>query len=59
MMNGKAMMQERAAMVDNVYQFRHNKRVLLGSNIFSWAILDEGYRLNEALYDYDKLMTVM
>jgi len=46
-------------MVDNVFEFRRNDRTLWGSNVYTWAILDDGLRLNEALYDYDKLMTVM
>ena len=57
-MDAKALLKERQEMITNVYNFDHNKRVMLGSNSYTWSILDAGYRLNEALYDYDKLEIV-
>jgi hypothetical protein len=52
-MDAKAALQERTELFSNVFQFKKNKRVPLGSNFFTWRFLDAGYRLNEALYDYD------
>ena len=57
-MDAKAMLRERQQMLDNVFQHRHNPRVMLGSNSYTWSILDAGCRLNDALYDYDKLEKV-
>ena len=54
----KKLLQERMDMMDNVFNFRHNKRVMLGSNSYTWSILDSGYRLNDALFDYKKLEQV-
>ncbi len=57
-MDAKALLKERQQMIDNVYNHKHNSRVMLGSNSYTWSILDAGFRLNEALYDYDKLEKV-
>lgn len=48
----KALLKERTELFDNVFQFKHNKRVPLASNYFTWKILDAGYKLEDALYDY-------
>jgi hypothetical protein len=52
-MDAKAALQERTELFANVFQFKRNKRVPLGSNFFTWKFLDAGYKLSEALYDYD------
>lgn len=52
-MDAKALLQERSELFDNAYNFRHNKRVPLGCNIWSWQILDAGYKISEALLNYD------
>ncbi|MBE5997659.1 MAG: hypothetical protein E7240_10060 [Lachnospiraceae bacterium] len=54
----KALFAERQQMMDNVYAHKHNKRVMLGSNSYTWAIIDKGYKLNDALYDPKKLEEV-
>ncbi|MDR2053113.1 MAG: hypothetical protein LBP80_06845 [Treponema sp.] len=51
-MDAKAMLKERTELFDNAINFRKNKRVPLVSNFFTWKILDAGYKLSEALYDY-------
>jgi hypothetical protein len=48
----KALLEERTELFDNVFHFKRNKRVPLGSNIWSWKILDGGRKFSEALYDY-------
>ena len=57
-MDGKQLLKERSEMLNNVFALKHNKRVMLGSNSYTWSILDAGYRLNEAEFDYDKLEKV-
>jgi hypothetical protein len=52
-MDAKAALKERTELFDNVFHFRKNKRVPLGANFFTWKVLDAGYKLSEALYDYD------
>jgi hypothetical protein len=52
-MDAKAALQERTELFSNVFQFKKNKRVPLGSNFWTWKILDSEYTLREALYDYD------
>ena len=52
-------LQERRELFENAYHFRHNKRVPLHSCIFTWKILDAGYRLSEAIYDLDVMEKVL
>jgi hypothetical protein len=52
-MDAKAVLKERTELFNNVFQFKKNKRVPLGSNFWTWKILDAGYKLSEALYDYN------
>lgn len=54
-MDAKALLEERTELFKNVYQFKHNKRVPIYSNVSYWNIFDAGYGLAEASYDYDKL----
>jgi len=49
----KSLMKERIEMFDNVYNFKHNQRIPLGCNIWSWQVLDCGYKQSEALENYD------
>jgi len=59
-MDAKAAMQERSALFENAFDFKHNPRVPMLSNFWTWKYLDAGYDLNEALYDYevmDKVIT--
>jgi hypothetical protein len=51
-MDAKEALKERAELFENVFQFKRNKRVPLGSNFVTWKILDAGYKFSEALYDY-------
>lgn len=46
---------QRKQMTDNVFAFKHNKRIPLVSNVWTWNILDAGYGLSEVIYDYDLL----
>jgi hypothetical protein len=52
-MDAKAALQERTELFDNAFNFKRNKRVPLGGCFFTWKFLDAGYKLDEALYDYD------
>jgi hypothetical protein len=52
-MDAKAALQERTELFANAIQFKKNKRVPLGANFWTWKILDAGYKLSEALYNYD------
>jgi hypothetical protein len=52
-MDAKAALQERTELFSNVLQFKRNKRVPLGANVWSWKYLDAGYKLSKALYDYN------
>jgi hypothetical protein len=52
-MDAKAALNERTEMLDNVYNFRPNKRVPLGANFHSWQMLDAGYTFTEALGSYE------
>lgn len=58
-MDAKEALKERTEMINNVFQFKHNNRSPLISNFFTWKILDAGYKLNEAMYDYDLLEKIM
>ena len=49
----KALLQERTELFDNAYKFKHNNRVPLGCNIFSWMVLDAGYKQSQVLMDYE------
>lgn len=51
-MDAKALLQERTELFDNAFKFKHNKRVPLGCNIWSWQVLDAGYKQSEVLLDY-------
>jgi hypothetical protein len=57
-MDAKVTLQERTELLHNVFQFKRNKRVPLGSNFYTWKYLDAGYKLSEALYDYSILEKV-
>jgi hypothetical protein len=57
-MDAKAAQQERMELFSNAFQFKKNKRVPLGANCFTWKLLDAGYKLNEILYDYNKMEKV-
>jgi hypothetical protein len=52
-MDAKAALQERTELFSNVLQFKRNKRVPLGANVWSWKHLDAGYKFSDALYDFD------
>jgi hypothetical protein len=52
-MDAKALLKERTELFANAIAFKKNKRVPLCSNIFTWKILDAGFKFSEALYDYD------
>jgi hypothetical protein len=52
-MDAKAALKERTELFSNVFHFKKNKRVPLGANFFTWKVLDAGYKLSEALYDYN------
>jgi len=54
-MDAQAAFLERRELFDNVIEFKHNKRVPLFSNFWTWKILDAGYRVDDALSDYDLL----
>jgi hypothetical protein len=54
-MDSKELLQERAELFANAISFKRNKRVPLFSNFFSWKYLDAGYKLSEALHNYDIL----
>lgn len=51
-MNAKALLSERTELFDRAYKFQHNKRVPLGCNIWSWQVLDAGYKQSQVLTDY-------
>lgn len=51
-MNADQKRKMRMDMIDNVYNFKHNERVMLGSNIHSWKPLDSGYGQKETMKDY-------
>lgn len=53
-MSDTILLEERAELFDNAIHFRANKRVPIVANIWSWKFLDNGYKLSEAIYDYDK-----
>jgi hypothetical protein len=52
-MDAKAALQERKELFNDCIAFRKPKRVPAISNVFSWKILDAGYKLTEAIMDYD------
>lgn len=52
-MDAQALLKERTELFDNAYNFKHNRRVPLGCNIWSWQILDCGYKMSDALLNYD------
>lgn len=45
------LLQERTSMMDNVFAHRHNSRPMTGSNIYTWKIMDAGYKLRDGMYD--------
>jgi hypothetical protein len=51
-MDAKALLKERTELFANAIAFKKNKRAPLVSNFWTWKILDSGYKLSEALYDY-------
>jgi len=57
-MDENAALRERTALIDNVFSFKHNKRVPICGNIFTWKYFDAGYNLKEALFDYEVLEKV-
>jgi hypothetical protein len=58
-MDAKALLKERTELFDNVFQFKHNKRIPVASNISYWHYLDCGYNFNEVLYDYELMDKVL
>ncbi len=48
-----ALLKERAQLFDNVYNFKNNPHVPLGCNVWSWQVLDCGYKQSEALENYE------
>jgi len=52
-MDAQAALAERRVLFDNAIEFKHNKRVPMISNFWTWKFLDAGYDLKEAMYDYD------
>ena len=57
-MDATEALRERRELLENVYHFRHNTRVPLHSCIFTWKILDAGYKLSEAIYHYEVMEKV-
>lgn len=58
-MDVKAKLIERKKMVDDVYAFKSDCPIPLFSNVFTWKFLDAGYKLDEVMYDYDKIESIM
>lgn len=54
-MDAKTLLKERTELFQNVYQFKHNKRIPMLSNSSYWGVFDAGYGLAEAVYDFEKL----
>ena len=54
----EAARRERRELLENAYDFKHNQRVPLHSCFFTWKILDAGYKLSEAIYDYSVMEKV-
>ena len=52
-MDAQALLKERKELFENCFDFKHNKRVPMMSNFFTWKIYDAGYTAKEAIYDYD------
>lgn len=52
-MNPQELLKERTEMIDNVYHFKPNKRTMLGSNVWSWQVLDCGYKQSEVMNSYE------
>ena len=52
-MDAQALLKERKELFENAIAFEHNKRVPMLGCFYTWKYLDAGYRLDEALYDYD------
>jgi hypothetical protein len=57
-MDAKELFNERTELFENVFQFKKNKRVPMLANFFTWKMLDAGYNLHDALYDYSILEKV-
>ena len=51
--NTEELLKERTELFDNAFEFKHNKRAAVAANIYTWKMLDSGYKMSEALYDYD------
>ena len=49
-------MQERIATVRKAVNFEKTDRIPTHSNYWTYMMLDAGYTLKEAIYDYDKLI---
>ncbi|MDR2956553.1 MAG: hypothetical protein LBU61_00015 [Coriobacteriales bacterium] len=54
-MNGQNMLAERTVLFENAMNHRHNSRVPMFSNFWTWKYLDGGYDLYQVLHDYDLL----
>ena len=52
-MDSKQLLRERKQLVEDVYDFKQPSRIPTASNFYTWAILDAGYTMHQALYDYD------
>lgn len=51
----KQLYEERISLFKDAAHQVGAKRIPILSNVYSWMIHDSGYKLTEALYDYDKL----
>lgn len=58
-MDAKALLNERARRIDNVFEFKHNKQVVSGSDSSYWHVFDCGYTLNDLIGDYDRIENVV
>ncbi len=59
MKDAKALFQERKELFDNAIALKHNKRVPIVSNYWTWKILDAGCTLSEAICDWDVMTRVV
>ena len=58
-MDNNELKKERIALFKDTIQRNDPKRIAHFGNLFSWKVLDAGYTLTEALYDYDVMENVI
>ena len=58
-MDTQKLLEERTRLFQDAIHLRNEGRVPLLSNIWTWKFLDEGYKLSEALYDWDIVSSVV